>query len=136
MEDISIKKLGELKLMYVEAESFPDGIKDSWDKLGKLLGTMEGREFYGISKCLGTTIMYRACVIPIDDDEPKRLGLESMIIPSSNYATKKLMNWSSQIPMFGTIFNELYSKHSANNDLYAIEYYKSPDEVILMVPLL
>jgi len=136
MEDISIKKLDELKLMYIEAETFPDGIKDSWDKLEKALDTIKERKFYGISKCIGKNIIYRACVIPIDDNEPKRLGLETLTIPSNSYATKKLMNWSSQIPMFGTIFDELFSKHNTNKDLYALEYYKSADEAILMVPLL
>ena len=136
MEDISIIKLDELKLMYVEAETFPEGIKDSWDKLEKALGTTKGRKFYGISKCIGSKIIYRACVIPIDDNEPDQLGLETLTIPSSRYASKKLLNWSSQIQMFGTIFDELFSKHSTNGELYALEDYKSPDEVILMVPLI
>ena len=136
MEDILIIKLDELTLMYVEAESFPDGIKASWDQLEKLVNSPNHRVYYGLSKCIETKLIYRACVVPLDDDEPKRLGLKTITIPPSSYAAKKLINWPSKIPMFGTIFDELFKKYSTNKDLFAVEYYKDMEEVILMVPLI
>ena len=135
MDDIYIKKLDELKLMYVKAELFPEGIKAAWDKLYSSVNSFKGRKCYGTSQCIGTNIEYRACVVQLDGDEPGKLGLESFTIPASNYAAKKLMDWQSQLPRIPEIFDELSSKHEIRKDVPFLEYYKSDTELILMVPV-
>ena len=136
MENISIRHLGDLKLMYVQASSFPDGIQDAWDKLEKTLDTMKGRKFYGTSHYENGKMIYRACVIPVDDAEVLKLGLKTFTVPPGEYAAAKLMNWSSQIQKIREIFTELNNNYSANPDLPNIEFYKSSKELILMLPIL
>lgn len=136
MNEISIRQLDSLKLMYVQAATFPDGIQDAWDKLEKTLATMKGRKFYGTSHYENGKMIYRACVIPVDDAEALKLGLKTFSIPPGKYAAAKLMDWSSQIPKIKEIFTELNNNYTANPDLPNIEFYKSSEEVILMLPIL
>ena len=78
---------------------------------------------------------YRACVVQLDGDEPEKLGLETFTIPVSDYAAKKLMNWQTQLQLIPEIFNELSSKHEIRKNVPFLEYYKSEQELILMVPI-
>lgn len=135
MNDIYYKKLEDLKLMYVEALTFPNGITEAWNKLEQILKSLKGRKFYGSSQCINVKMEYRACVIPLDDDEPKILGLETFIISASNYAVKKLKNWAKQLQLIPEIFDELSSKHTVKKGSPFLEYYKSEKDVLLMVPI-
>jgi len=136
MSQISLKKLDELKFMYVQALSFPDGIQDAWDKLERPLSTLNRRKFYGISHIIDGAIEYRACVIPLDDSEPLRLGFDIFTIPSGWYATKKLIDWPKHKHMMKIIFEELSNKYPLDNTRPYIEFYRSQKEVVLMIPII
>lgn len=136
MSDIYLKKLDELKLIYLKAESFPEGITAVWDKLDKTLPSLKGRKFYGAAKMIGGKMEYRACVVPLDENEHKALGMDAFTIPPGTYAAKKLPDWQSHIPEIRNIFAELNSKFEANTELYNLEFYKSSSELIVMLPIL
>jgi len=136
MSQISIKKLDELNLMFVQASSFPDGIKEAWNRLEGPLATLKGKKFYGTSRFIDGAMEYRACVIPSDASEPSRLGFDTFTIPSGYYATKKLMDWPTKTHLIKTIFEELGSKYSVDYNRPHIEFYRSQKEVVLMVPII
>lgn len=135
MGEIYLKKLEYLTLMYIKAESFPDGITAAWDKLDKALPSMKGRKFYGAAKMIDGKMEYRASVVPLNENEHKSLGMEIFTIPAGNYAAKKLHNWQSNIPQIREIFTELNEKYKANPALYNLEYYESEKELIIMLPI-
>lgn len=136
MTQISITKIDDLKLMYVQAPSFPDGIKEAWDKLESPLASLKGRKFYGTARLVDGVMEYRACVIPLDDSEPLRLGFATFTVTSGYYATKKLINWTSQTHLIKTIFEELDSQHALDPNRPHIEFYRSQKEVVLMAPII
>jgi hypothetical protein len=136
MTQVSITKRDDLKLMYVQASSFPDGIKEAWDKLESPLASLRGRKFYGVTRLVDGVMEYRACVIPLDDSEPLRLGFATFTVPSGYYATKKLVNWASQTHLIKIIFEELRSQHSLDPNRPHIEFYRSQKEVVLMAPII
>jgi predicted transcriptional regulator YdeE len=136
MSEIYLKKLEPITLMYIQAETFPEGITLTWDKLDKTLPSIEGRKFYGAAKMIGGKMEYRACVLPLDENEHKQLGMETFSIPAGNYAAKNLTDWHSHIPEIREIFTELNSKFAANTELYNLEYYINNQELIIMLPIL
>jgi hypothetical protein len=136
MSQISIIKMDELKLMYIQAASFPGGVEEAWRKLESHLPTVKKRKFFGTSRLVDEKIEYRACVIPLDDSEALRLGLDTFTIPSGNYATKKLLDWKTQTPLIKTIFEELASKYTLDNSRPHIECYRSQKELVLMFPII
>jgi hypothetical protein len=53
----------KVKLACVAAKSFPDGIKESFETLEKILLSTTGRNFYGISyPDINKNIIYKAAV--------------------------------------------------------------------------
>jgi predicted transcriptional regulator YdeE len=135
MSEIYLKKLEPLTLMYIKAETFPEGITPAWDKLDKTLKSIGGREFYGAAKMIDGKMEYRACVVPLDENEHKQLGMDTFSIPAGNYAAKNLIDWHSHIPEIREIFMELNSKFAANPGLYNLEYYLNNKELIIMLPI-
>ena len=136
MTQISIIKMDELNLMYVQASSFPEGVKEAWHQLESRLPGLKGRKYFGTSRLVGGKIEYRACVVPSDESEPSRLGLETFTIPRGNYASRKLVDWSNQTHLIKTVFEELCSKYTVDSSRPHIEFYRSPEELVLMVPIL
>lgn len=135
MSEISLIKMDELNLMYVQASSFPEGVEEAWRQLESRLPTIKGRKFFGTSRLVGEKIEYRACVAPSDESEPSRLGLETFTIPRGNYASKKLVDWTKQTSLIKTIFEELSSKYTVDSSRPHIEFYRSREELVLMVPI-
>ena len=134
MSQISIVKMDELDLMYIQATSFPEGVEEAWRKLESRLPTIKRRKFFGTSRLVGEKIEYRACVVPSDESEPSRLGLDTFTIPAGNYASKNLVDWTKQTQI-KTIFEELSSKYTVDSSRPHIEFYRSQKELVLMVPI-
>ena len=134
MSQISIVKMDELNLMYVQASSFPEGVQEAWRQLESRLPTIKRRKFFGTSRLVGEKIEYRACVVPSDESEPSRLGLDTFTIPAGNYASKNLVDWTKQTQI-KTIFEELSSKYTVDSSRPHIEFYRSQKELVLMVPI-
>jgi predicted transcriptional regulator YdeE len=134
MSQISIVKMDELDLMYIQATSFPEGVEEAWRKLESRLPTIKRRKFFGTSRLVGEKIEYRACVVPSDESEPSRLGLDTFTIPAGNYASKNLVDWTKQTQI-KTIFEELSSKYTVDSSRPHIEIYRSQKELVLMVPI-
>jgi predicted transcriptional regulator YdeE len=136
MGEIYLKKLDTLKLIYLKADSFPGGITAVWDKLDITLPSLKGRKFYGTAKMTGGQMEYRACVVPLDENEHNRLGMEEFTIPAGYYTAKKLNDWQNHIPEIRNLFTELNSKFEADTERYNLESYKSSKELIVMLPIL
>jgi len=126
--------MDELDLMYIQATSFPEGVEEAWRKLESRLPTIKRRKFFGTSRLVGEKIEYRACVVPSDESEPSRLGLDTFTIPAGNYASKNLVDWTKQTQI-KTIFEELSSKYTVDSSRPHIEFYRSQKELVLMVPI-
>ena len=135
MSQISLIKMDELNLMYVQASSFPEGVQEAWRQLESRLPTIKRRKFFGTSRLVGEKIEYRACVVPSDESEPSRLGLETFTIPRGNYASKKLVDWTNQTNLIKTICEELSSKYAVDSSRPHIEFYRGQKELVLMVPI-
>ena len=136
MKELYLKRLNEIKLMYFKADSFPDGIQPVWDKMDATIPSMKGRKFYGAAKMIEGKMEYRACVIPLDDNEHKTLGMEVFTIPGGAYAAKKLIDWQDHIPEIRNIFGELGSKFEGDGSRFLLEFYESMKELICMIPIL
>src|SRR3990172_10342600 len=135
MSQISLIKMDELNLMYVQASSFPEGVQEAWRQLEGRLPAVKERKFFGTSRLVGERIEYRACVVPSDESEPSRLGLDTFTIPAGNYASKNLVDWTEQTHLIKTIFEELSSKYTVDSSRPHIEFYRSQKKLILMVPI-
>ena len=122
----------DIKVLCVEARSFPGGIKDAFNKINRL-PQMQLRHIFGISKPLNGMIRYRAAASANKVNEAGKSGYSSFTINAGNYVGEKLTNWQQNEMMIMSIFNRLVADKRIDGSAYCIEWYKSENELWCMV---
>jgi hypothetical protein len=125
--------LEPVKVMYVEAEGGLSGIRQSWEKLESKLSSLKGRKFYGTYNYADK--VYRACVAINSEKEPEALNLATWIIPGGKFLREKIVGWSSRPEIMGETFESMAQERDPDPTRPSIEFYKSQNEVILLLPI-
>ena len=98
----------DIHVLYVQANSFPDGIKPAFDKLHSLVGKTTDRKFFGISYPEKPgKIIYKAAVEANSRDEASTLGCESFTIRKGEYISIYVPNFMKDITAIGRTFEQL-----------------------------
>ena len=133
---ISEKESEAIELIYVEAESFPEGIRAAWDKLEADLKEKTGRKFFGISKCVDQKMLYYAAMNKFPGDENLFPEFNTYKLAGGKWACTKIRDWMQHIPEIGPTFRELEKGRAIDPDRPYVESYRSYDELQLWVPVL
>ena len=92
MESIFLEQ--DIKVFYVTATSFPDGIQGAYQKLHSVIGSPAGRRFFGISYPEAPSkIIYKAAVEESHPCEGEELGCETFIIKKGQYISIYIKNF-------------------------------------------
>lgn len=125
----------DLLLAACRAESFPDGIKDAWERLEARMPSLKGRRFYGLTTCEGGGLMYYAAVQVASEEEAAALGFPMIHVKGGRCARVKVMDWPNRVEEIGAIFAELMRNYPMAPNAPTLEYYRSHSELHLLVPL-
>ncbi|MPR33906.1 transcriptional regulator [Salmonirosea aquatica] len=116
--------------------SFPEGVMQAHQKLHSLLPSVEGRNFYGISRPSDSKeIIYRAAVEEAYTGEAEKYGCEAFTIKKGDYLSETLTNWREDEKQIGETFQKLLADPRLDPEGYCLEVYVSDDEMRCMVPL-
>ena len=126
--------LEPVKVMYVEAKDGLSGVGTAWSKLESNLPSLKGRKMYGAY--YGQDKVYRACVAIINEEEPKALGLPMWTIPGGKFAREKVENFARRVEIIGETFKSMEQEYRRDPNRWYIEFYRSQNEVILLLPVL
>jgi hypothetical protein len=133
METILIPQ--DIKVIYVAAKSFPEGIPDAHQKLRSLLDG-RARQFYGLSwpdqKGL---IQYKAAAEILPGDNFSDAPLETFTIPQGTYIFEKLVDWQKDPLEIGCTFKKLLSDPHIDPNGFCLEKYLDHQEMLCMVRL-
>src|SRR5688572_5315760 len=105
MEKYNLKE--DMKLFYVTARSFPQGIGEAFDLLNAKLPKPDGRIFFGISNKFKGEIIYKAAVLETYEGEGKKLGFETFTVKKGEYLTKTIKDWRKHEQVIGETFMKL-----------------------------
>src|SRR5688572_23642113 len=98
----------DIAIICVRATSFPAGIGEAFKKLESLVGAIEGRTFYGISKPdSNRSIIYKAGAAELFDGEADKLGCEKFLLRKGEYLVEKIKAWRGQEQKIGEAFSQL-----------------------------
>ncbi|HLA56719.1 MAG TPA: hypothetical protein VK623_11490 [Flavobacterium sp.] len=127
--------LGEdIKVMYVTAANFPDGIPDAFDFLNSLVPDVEGRRFFGISAPDESgKIIYKAAAEELFPGETQNLKLESFTIKHGAYMSFYIKDYRNHIDAIKEAFELLLGQQEADPNGYCLEWYIG-DDVKCLVP--
>ena len=133
METTTVDK--DIKVFYITATSFPDGIKQAHEKLHSLIPFSKDRKYFGISRPENGIIIYRAAAEELNDREAERLNLDTLILKKGNYISLTINNFMKDLPAIGEAFKQLLSNPGIDPQGYCVEWYLSDKDVKCMVRL-
>ncbi|WP_316831207.1 transcriptional regulator [Pedobacter aquatilis] len=125
----------DIKVMYVTATSFPDGVEDAHKKLHNMLAFDEKRRYFGISRPDGKSIVYKAAAEELNPGEAEILGFETLTIKKGNFISAYISDFMKDIPQIGKTFEKLLANPAVDPNGYCLEMYIENKDVRCMVPL-
>jgi len=134
MESIFLKQ--DIKVFYVTATSFPNGVMEAHKKLHSLIGSPVGRKFFGISHPeTPSKIIYKAAVEESYPGEGEKLGCETFVIKKGQYISIYIKDFMKDIPKIGQSFQELLADERIDPKGCCVEEYINDKDVRCMVRL-
>lgn len=130
--------LENIPAMRVKADMKSGGPAEAMQILESKLPSFKGRRFYGCYRVDDNQVEeYYACVARFESDEPQKMQLDTWDIPGGKYVRRKIMNWEKVIRdgELPTLAREFARECDADPARFTIEYYRSHDELHLLMPV-
>ncbi|MDB5120629.1 MAG: putative transcription activator [Sphingobacteriales bacterium] len=113
-------------LFYLDVETFPEGIRESFDKLNNMVIDKDWRNAYGISyKDDNGKIHYKAAVTQLYEGENEKYCCNSLTIKAGNYVTVTILDWMKRLELIGQTFMQLCETPGIDVSSPCIEWYKN-----------
>ncbi|MDO6435702.1 hypothetical protein Q4E93_34125 [Flavitalea sp. BT771] len=129
MEILELEK--DIKVFYITARSFPEGIKEATDKLHSLFSFSEKRNIFGLSRPEnGREIVYRAAAEELEVGEAERLNCETLIIKKGMYYSLTIHDFRKDIMAIDRAFKELLKQANLDPEGFCVEWYGTTDESV------
>ncbi|HMI04750.1 MAG TPA: hypothetical protein VK541_19845 [Pedobacter sp.] len=134
MEIISIDN--DIKVMYVTATTFPEGVMAAHERLHALIPYAENRRYFGLSRPEGNGgIVYRAGAEELSDREAEQFNLENITLKKGSYVSLLVENFMKDISSIEKAFNQLLTHPELDPQGYCVELYLSQKDVQCMIRL-
>ncbi len=134
MDIIIIDK--DITVMYVTADSFPNGVLTAHQQLHSIIPFSVERKYYGISRPEDNgEIVYRAAAEVIKQGEAEKLNLQTIILKKGKYISAVLKNYMTDLSAIGNTFQNMINHPEIDPQGYCIECYISDKDVQCMVKL-
>ena len=129
MEKVRIEK--NIKVFYVTATSFPEGIAEATGKLHSLFPFSQERKIFGLSRPEnGGAIVYRAAAEEMEKGEAERLGCETLIVKKGNYVSLTVNDFRKEPMAITKAFEQLLAEPNLDPQGYCVEWYVTDKEAV------
>jgi len=125
----------DIRVFYVTATSFPDGIKASHEKLHALVPFSASRRYFGISRPENGIIVYKAAAEEMETGEAGKLNCETMLLKKGQYICLSIHDYMKDLKSIERAFKELLEHPGIDPQGYCVEWYQSDKDVKCMIRL-
>lgn len=121
----------DIKVFYVTAKSFPEGIGEAINKLHSLFSFSKERRIFGLSRPENNSgIIYRAAAEEMYDGEAEKLQCKTLLIPKGKYMAIVVHDFRKDIMSIDKAFKQLLNLPNLDPQGYCVEQYASDAEVV------
>lgn len=132
---IHLKIEQDIKVFFIQANSFPEGVLEAFQKLHSLIEFPPQRRNFGISRPENGKIIYRVAAEELVEGDLQKHQLTEFIIPKGNYIGKEIKNFRDDLSSIKQTFDLLLANPNIDPNGYCIEEYKGINDVFCMVKL-
>lgn len=129
MEKITLDK--DIKVFYVTAKSFPEGIQDATNKLHKIVPFSTTRNYFGISRPEnGSDIVYRAAAEEMEQGEAEKFKCKTIVLKKGKYICLTVNDFRKDVLSIDRAFKELLKQPDLDPQGYCVEWYATNNESV------
>jgi hypothetical protein len=126
----------DIKVFYVKADSFPDGIKAAHNKLHSLVQSADGRRFFGISyPDKAGSIIYKAAAEESTPGEAEKYGCKTFVIKQGDYLSHTIKDWRKDESAIARTFQLMLRDPRVDSNGYCLEVYPNENDIVCLVKL-
>lgn len=134
----TIKKIKidkDIKVFYIQAKSFPEGVMEAFQKMHALIEFPNKRRNFGISRPENGEIVYRVAAEELKEGDLKNHDFAEFVIPHGDYIGLDIKDFRKDLSLIKAAFDQLLANPDIDPNGYCIEEYKGIDDVFCMVRL-
>jgi hypothetical protein len=121
----------DIKVFYIRATSFPQGIEEAMLKLQSLFSLTKERRIFGLSRPENNEgIIYRAAAEEIYDGEAEKMQCDTMIISKGRYIAVEVVDFRKDLMSIGSAFHQLLKSPNLDPQGYCVEWYAIDKEAV------
>lgn len=129
METIILEK--DIKVFYVTATSFPQGIGEATQKLHSLFPFSKERRIFGLSRPENNAaIVYRAAAEEMYEGEAAELHCNTLVISKGKYISILVNDFRKDIMSIDRAFQQLLKQPGLDPQGYCVELYANENEAV------
>ena len=125
----------DIKVFYITAKSFPDGIMEAHRKLHSLVPFSQSRKYFGISRPEHGQIVYRAATEERNPGEAEKYDCDTLTLKKGNYLSTTIHDYMNDLTSIWKTFEQILSDPRIDPEGYCVEWYLSQKDVKCMVRL-
>jgi hypothetical protein len=121
----------DIKVFYVTATSFPQGIEEAIQKLHSLFPFAKERRIFGLSRPENNEgIIYRAAAEEMFEGEAEKLKCKTLIIPKGKYIAILVNDVRKDVMSIDRAFQQLLKEPNLDPQGYCVEQYATDKEAV------
>ena len=114
----------DIRVFFVTAKSFPNGIAEAHEMLTKLVPVSKQRKFFGISRPEGSAgIIYRAAAEEISKGEAQKLNCDTLVLKKGSYISLTIEDYTRDVHAIEGAFKKLLAHPGIDPQGYCVEWY-------------
>jgi hypothetical protein len=125
----------DIKVFYIGATSFPNGVLAAHQKLHALIPFSTDRKYFGLSRPENGTIQYKAAAEELLPGEGEKLNCDTLILKKGNYLSVTIPDYMKDIPAIEKTFAQLISRTDIDPQSYCVEWYVNDKDMQCMIRL-
>lgn len=134
METITLDK--DIKVLYVTATAFPEGILAAHQTLHAKIPYTTERKYFGISRPENNgNIVYRAAAEEITAGEAEALDCDMLILKKGKYISLMVFDYMKDLSSIDKAFQQLLSSPNLDPEGYCVEWYLTDKDLRCMIRL-
>ncbi len=123
----------DIKVMYITAASFPEGIMDAHQALHARVPFSTNRKYFGISRPEKGHIVYNAAAEELQPGEATQYCCDTMVIKKGRYISIDIPGYRDDIPAIQKTFDQLLVTPGLDPQGYCVEWYFNDTDMRCMI---
>jgi len=126
----------DIKVFYVTADAFPQGVLAAHQKLHSMVPFSTKRAYFGISRPEnGGDIVYRAATEETFHGEAEQYKCDTLILKKGKYLQMVVKNYTKDVQSIGRAFGKMLQQPGLDPKGYCVEWYLNDKDVKCMIRL-